>query len=381
MRITEIDSFVLTAPTGGLDWIGGRTDTWDTALIRVRTDEGLYGLGEVSQGAAGAGAVGGIAACLAPIVLGMDPQRPAAVRHALYNRSLFWARGGICQGVISAIENACWDITGKARGVPVHQLLGGLARDEIRVYASIGLGATPEFILNDVVKAQEAGYDLLKVRSFKNVHRTIELLQDVQRVLKPGTRILFDAIMGIAAEPWTFKEALAVGRQLESMDAVLFEEPCRAEDIGGYVELRKRLDIPVAGVESYNTRFDFQRLIDAGGVDVVQPDATIVGGITEFLAVAAYAQAHFIKVVPHTWGSSVTRMTNYQAALACPWCELVEHSTYHNPLVDALLVDGPLTITNGRFAAPTAPGLGVHITDEIIATYGHYIPGQGIHAA
>src|SRR5215472_9406535 len=258
MRITAIDSIVLTAPTGGLDWIGGRTDTWDTALVRVTTDEGLYGLGEVSQGASGAGAVAGIAACLAPIVVGMDPQRPAAVRHALYNRSLFWARGGIPQGVISAIENACWDIAGKAIGLPVHRLLGGPAREDIRVYASIGLGPTEEFILNDVVKAQEQGYDLLKVRSFKNVPRTIELLEEVQKVLRPGTRILFDAIMGVAAEPWTFKEALAVGHKLETMDAVLFEEPCRTEDINGYVELRKRLDIPIAGAETYNSRFDFQ---------------------------------------------------------------------------------------------------------------------------
>src|SRR5262249_16118957 len=146
---------------------GGRTDTWDTALVRVTTDEGLYGLGEVSQGASGAGAVPGIAACLAPIAQGMDPQRPAAVRHALYNRSLFWARGGISSGVISAIENACWDIAGKARNLPVHELLGGGARDQIRVYASIGLGGTPEKILNDAVKAQKAGFDLLKVRSFK----------------------------------------------------------------------------------------------------------------------------------------------------------------------------------------------------------------------
>jgi len=381
MRITGIDSIVLTAPTGGLDWIGGRADTWDTALVRVTTDEGLYGLGEVSQGASGAGAVAGIAACLAPIAVGMDPERPAAVRHALYNRSLFWARGGISQGVISAIENACWDISGKAHGIPVYQLLGGLARDQIRVYASIGLGATPEFILNDVVKAQEAGYDLLKVRSFKNVHRTIELLEDIKRVLKPGTRILFDAIMGIAPEPWAFKESLAVGRKLEMMDAVLFEEPCRTEDIDGYVELRKRLDIPVAGVETYNSRFCFQRLIDAGGVDVVQPDATIVGGITELLAVAAYAQSKFIKVVPHTWGSSVTRMANYQAALSCPWCELVEHSPYENPLVDALLAEGPLKIANGRFTAPTAPGLGVRINDDVIEKYAHYSPGKGIHAS
>src|SRR5215469_12768363 len=155
MRITAIDSIVITAPTGGLNWIGGRTDTWDTALVRVRTDDGLYGLGEVSQGASGAGAVAGIVACLLPIALGMDPRRPTTVRHALYSRSLFWARGGICQGVISAIENACWDIAGKAHELPVHRLLGGPVREHIRVYASIGLGATEEFILRDVVKAQD----------------------------------------------------------------------------------------------------------------------------------------------------------------------------------------------------------------------------------
>src|SRR5687768_15790535 len=123
MKIIDVKTFVLTAPTGGLDWIGGRLESWDTALVQVITDEGTYGLGEVTQAATAAGAVGGIVEMLKPTLLGLDPTRPREVHHVAYNTSLFWARGGIASGAISAIEIACWDIAGKSAGLPVCRLL------------------------------------------------------------------------------------------------------------------------------------------------------------------------------------------------------------------------------------------------------------------
>lgn len=378
MKIIDIKTFALTAPTGGLDWIGGRLESWDTALVQVLTDEGTYGLGEVTQAATAAGAVAGIAEMLKPVLLGLDPTRPREVQHVAYNTSLFWARGGICSGVISAIEIACWDIAGKAAGLPVCKLLGGPVTDSLPVYASVGLGKTIDDVVGSVVKNQQAGFQFIKVRALQNAHRTLEMLDQVEDALAPGVRIMLDAVQSLTFTPWSFKEALEVGRKLGRMNAVFYEEPVRAEDVEGYVELRKRLDVPLAGVETYHSPHEFKKLIAAGGVDIAQPDATIVGGIGALHAVASLAQVHGVRTVPHTWGAAGTLQANHHAAFSHPNIPMVEFSTYHNPLVDALLVDGSYPIRDGRVHAPKAPGLGIQLTEAVIAQYGTYKPGEGI---
>lgn len=378
MKIVDIKTVVLSAPTGGLDWIGGRLETWDTALVQVVTDEGLYGLGEVTQAATAAGAVSGIAEMLKPVVLGLDPTRPRQVQQVAYNTSLFWARGGICSGVLSAIEIACWDLAGKAAGLPVCQMLGGPVADSLPVYASVGLGKSIEEVVASVVKSQKAGFKFIKVRALQDPRTTLAMLDVVQDTLEPGVRIMLDAVQSLTFTPWSFKEALEVGRQLGRMDAVFYEEPVRAEDIDGYAQLRRRLDVPIAGVETFHSPYEFQKLIAAGGIDIAQPDATIVGGIGALHTVASIAQASGVRTTPHTWGSAGTVQANHHAAFSHPNVPMVEFSTYHNPLVDALLVAGSYPIRDGRVQAPTQPGLGLHLTDEVIAKYSNYKPGEGI---
>jgi L-alanine-DL-glutamate epimerase-like enolase superfamily enzyme len=378
VKIIDIKTVLLSAPTGGLDWIGGRLETWDTALIQVITDEGIYGLGEVTQAATAAGAVPGIAEMLKPVLIGLDPRRPRQVQHVAYNTSLFWARGGICSGVISAIEIACWDIAGKAAGVPVCNLLGGPVRDSLPVYASAGLGKTVQDVVASVVASQKAGFKYVKVRALHNPRITLDMLDAVQDALEPGVRMMLDAVQSLTFTPWSFKEALEVGKKLGRMNAVFYEEPVRAEDIEGYVELRRRLDVPIAGVETFHSPHEFQKLIAAGGIDIAQPDATIVGGIGALHTVASIAQIAGVRTTPHTWGAAGTVQANHHAAFSHPNVPMVEFSTYHNPLVNALLVDGSYPIHDGQVQAPTQPGLGIHLTGEVIAKYSNYRPGEGI---
>lgn len=378
MKIIDIKAFVLSAPTGGLDWIGGRLESWDTAFVQVITDEGTYGLGEVTQAATAAGAVSAIVDMLKPTLLGLDATRPREVHHVAYNTSLFWARGGISTGVISAIEIACWDIAGKSSGLPVCQMLGGPVSDSLPVYASVGLGKTVEDVVTSVTQNQTAGFKFIKVRALQNASKTLEMLDAVEDALLPDVRIMLDAVQSLTFTPWRFKEALAVGKKLGLMNAVFYEEPVRAEDIEGYVELRKRLDVPIAGVETYHSVTEFKQLIAAGGIDIAQPDATIVGGISTLHAVASLAQVFGVKTIPHTWGAAGTTQANHQAAFSHPNIQMVEFSTYPNPLVAELMVEGSYTITEGRVKAPTAPGLGIHLTEAIIEKYSTYKPGEGI---
>jgi L-alanine-DL-glutamate epimerase-like enolase superfamily enzyme len=332
----------------------------------------------VTQAATGAGAVAGIVEMLKPTLLGLDPTRPLEMHNVAYNTSLFWARGGIAGGVVSALEIACWDIAGKAAGLPVCRMLGGPVVDSLPVYASVGLGKTVADVVASVVKNQDAGFKFIKVRALQNQHRTLEMLEQVEDALAPGVRIMLDAVQSLTFTPWTFKEALEVGRKLGKMNAVFYEEPVRAEDVEGYVELRKRLDVPLAGVETYHSVYEFKRLIAAGGVDIAQPDATIVGGIGALHAVASIAQAHGVHTIPHTWGAAGTLQANHHAAFAHPNVPMVEFSTYHNPLVNALLAEGGYPIKDGRVRAPTAAGLGLRLTEEVIAKFGDYKPGEGI---
>lgn len=381
MRITKIDTIVLSAPTGGLDWIGGRLETWDTALVRIWTDEGVYGLGEVTQAATAAGAVEGIAQMFASTVIGLDPTRPRSVQQAAYNASLFWARGGIAAGVLSAIEIACWDIAGKVAGLPVCRLLGGPVEDRLPVYASVGLGKNMEDVVGSVHEAQDSGYRFIKVRALHDARQTIEMLDAVEEMLAPGVRIMLDAIQSLTYTPWVFKDAIEVGRRLERMDAVFYEEPLRAEDIEGYCALRRKLDVPIAGAETRHSPKEFADLISAGGVDIAQPDATIVGGICALHTVASFAALHGVRTIPHTWGAAGTIAANHHAAFAHPNIRMVEFSPYTNPLVPALRGGVAYDVQDGFVVAPTEPGLGISITDEVAERFGGYRPGEGIRTS
>jgi len=378
VKITSVRAVLLSHPydtRDGLEWVGGYISSWDAALVEVRTDTGLTGIGEVAQGIMGAAAVPGIVEGLAQYVVGEDPRRVTHLRDRLYDRTVFWARGGIATGVIGAIECALWDILGKARGLPVYELLGGLAHDRLPLYASGGLGTTVEQIVAFARESEAKGFGIVKVRGIKTPDDSIAVARAVRDALRPETGFVLDAVQGCASRPWAVSEAVRVGTALEELRPRWFEEPCRAENIQGYAEVRRRVRVPVSGVESYATRFEFAALIEADGVDIVQPDAAMVGGITEVQRVAAVAATRFLTVILHTWGTAVTVMANLHAAFATAIIPMVEFCQIPNPLREALYAE-PLRIEAGHVLPPTAPGLGVTLTPAIERAFPH-LPGRG----
>ncbi|MFI6321176.1 mandelate racemase/muconate lactonizing enzyme family protein [Nonomuraea sp. NPDC050556] len=375
MKITGIRPVLLSHSSGGLEWVGGRIDTWDGALVELTTDAGVTGLGEVAQGIMAAQAVPGLVETLRPYLIGRTIDPPGEVGDALRDRTAFWARGGVASGVIAAVEVAAFDAVGKAYGVPAHELLGGLRHERVEAYASGGLGTDEEQVIAWVKAMEAQGFQTVKFRAMTGPSRTIGLVDRVAAALQPGTRFVLDAVQGCAASPWALDDVIRVGRHLEQYEPRWFEEPCRAEDVAGYAAVRAAVGVPISGVESYSTRQEFERLLERGGVDVAQPDVGMVGGPVEFQRVAAAAFAAGLDCVPHVWSTGVNLMASVHTAFATPSMDLVELCTLPNPLRASLLVE-PLRIVGSHVLPPTAPGLGVRLTPAVEQRFA-FQPGRG----
>lgn len=367
LRISGLRAVLLSYayPRGEeLTWVGGTIRSWDAALVEVTLDDGTTGIGEVGAGIMAATAVPGITEAYRPYVLDRDFDHPGRIGDHLRAYTAFWSRGGIVGGVAGAIETAAFDAVGRRAGVPVHALLGGLARPTIEAYASGGLGTTFDEV-SDWASAQVAtGFATVKFRAMSDPDTTIELLEHVVARLPEGTQFVIDAVQACASAPWSVEDAIRVGHEASRLGARWYEEPCQADDVPGYVRVREAVDVPVSGVESNGSVRQFAELIGAGGVDIAQPDVTFVGGPVAFGRVSAIAHEAGIRCVPHVWGSAVTLAANLHTVFADPHVELYEYCTLPNPLRDALLTE-PVRLRDGRITAPTAPGLGVRLSPEI----------------
>ncbi|GLI26649.1 D-galactarolactone cycloisomerase [Agromyces rhizosphaerae] len=367
LTVTEVRAVLLSHryPQGEeLTWVGGTIRSWDAALVEVVLSDGTRGVGEAGAGIMAATAVPGLVDAFRPYIVGAAFESPLEVADHLRAYTAFWSRGGIASGVAGAIEIAACDAVAKRAGVPVHELLGGAARDRIRAYASGGLGTTFEQVADWAATQVAAGFEIVKFRAMSDPDTTLRLLDHVTATLPDGTRFVIDAVQACASTPWSAEDAIRVGTRAAELGALWYEEPMQADDVAGFARVRAAVDVPVSGVESNGTVREFAELIGAGGVDLAQPDATFVGGFRAFSRVARLAHGAGVDCVPHVWGSGVTFAANLHAALAEPTVELFEYCTLPNPLRDALLIE-PTDFVDGTIGAPSAPGLGVQLTEEI----------------
>ncbi|MGW0936908.1 mandelate racemase/muconate lactonizing enzyme family protein [Streptomyces sp. NPDC002666] len=380
MKISSVRSVLLGYDTAGdppLEWVGGRFSSWDAALVEVRLDSGATGLGEVAQGTMAAEAVPGLLDALRRYLPSHD--LPAVeLGDYLRDRTRFWARGGISSGVVAALEIACLDAESKEAGLPLWQHLRGHADgvpERVEVYASGGLGTTPEQVAQWNAEQEAAGHRTVKFRAMRDPQTTIDLMHAIVPKLAPTTRFCLDAVQGCASSPWSVEDAILVGREAAALGARWYEEPCAAEDHAGYAAVRKAVDTDVTGVESHSVLEDFLHLIDAGGVDIAQPDLSMIGGWAQFRRVAEHAAARGIGCVPHVWGSGVQLMTSLHAAIAAG-LPLVEMCTLLNPMRDATMT-APLKVVDGHVTVPTGPGAGGVLPERAEEVF-PYRPGAGM---
>jgi L-alanine-DL-glutamate epimerase-like enolase superfamily enzyme len=273
---------------------------------------------------------------------------------------------GFAKNVISGIEGALWDVKGKAFGVPVYELLGGARVNEIALYASGGTGKSLDDLAAELQSYAAAGFTAVKIR---DRDYDLEIVRRSRAALGSDVALIVDANHSFTPRPARLPEALRYAERLRECDVWFWEEPLAVGDCTGYQRLVAAGIVPISGGETLNAAELFRQHIDARTFDIVQPDASVVGGIGECLR---YAEQRGLQGICHAWTSSPCQAANVQAAFAAG-SRWLEWAMPYNVLREAVLVEA-WRIVDGKLQQPTAPGLGVELTEEVQAKYA-YVPG------
>jgi D-galactarolactone cycloisomerase len=294
----------------------------------------------------------------------------------LYNRIKDYGPRGMVTSAMSGIDIALWDIIGKACGQPIHKLIGGAHRTEVTAYATglyfIDMDRLVEEAVEEARDYVEQGFTAVKMKiGLGDPKLDIRRVAAVREAIGDKVRLMVDA-----NHCFTVPQAIRLGRELEKLDVEWFEEPISPEDIDGYVEVTRALDMAVAGGENEFTRWGFRDLVVRKAMDIVQPDVCAAGGISECRKIATLASAHGVECVPHAWGSAIglAATLHFLAALPDqppsfrPMPPLLEFEQCENPFRDHLSRE-PITLNRGKVQIPTGPGLGIDIDRSVLDRY------------
>lgn len=326
-------------------------------MVTVTTESGLVGRGYTWALAAGGTAMRRVLQDdIGPDVVGLDACDHEQILHRLYWKTQGVGRHGLVTQAIAAVDLALWDLKGQLAELPLYRLLGGL-RDRAPAYGSDG-----GWLNMSVEEMVQAGHEYLGVglRGVKlkvghdDPSIDIDRVSGVRDALGPEAWIAVDA-----NQKWDLPRATRAGRAFEQMGCAWFEEPMLCDDVIGHARLSRRLDIPVALGETLGSRFEIHSFLEAGAVEVVQPDLARIGGITEFLRVAALCEIYRCPVEPHL-------MMEASVHLACgvPGVEGLEYMPWLTPAFSA-----PLRLEDGNLLAPQGPGLGLEISDSLVEQF------------
>jgi D-galactarolactone cycloisomerase len=338
-------------------------------IVEVLTDEDVIGVGSVFTSKA---LVAGSVKLLRPLLVGERADEPARVSEKL-RQSTFWqGRGGAVEHAISGIDIALWDLMGKICNQPVARLLGGYYRTRIKPYGSI-LFDEPGPLRDKLQRTVARGFKAIKLgwRPFgRRDARTDEILvQTARDAVGPGVELMVDAGGSEQFWPHGYKWALQTARMLANYDIVWFEEALPPDDLEGYIELRRHAPLPIATGEVLTRRQSFRPFLERGAVDVIQPDCTKCGGITEALRIAWMAYEHNVLYVPHGWNTAIGLAADLHLTAAVPVALYVEFLT-PSPYIDDIITVPFRPDAEGFLTVPTAPGLGVELNREALARYG-----------
>jgi len=368
VKITDVEAIHLTLPERQSIADG----TQDAIIIRVHTDEGIAGIGEVDSSPHVIKAVieapmsHSLCYGLKGVLIGEDPLDVEPLWEKMYRASIFYGRRGAAIQAMSGVDIALWDIVGKASGKPIYKLLGGGYRTEIRAYGSTLFEDTPEGMAKSVARHREQGFTAVKFGwgiFGKDPKHDERLVAAARKEAGDDMDILVDA--GLVFNAAT---AIRTARMLESYNVFWFEEPLPPDDYDGYARLADAVDIPIAAGEEESTRYGFADLMDRGRIDVVQPDVTRAGGISESKKIAAMAHRRNLPCVPHAWSTGIIVAASLQLIAAIPNALFLEYCTWDSPLRWEL-VDEQFPLHDGRVAIPDKPGLGIELNEEIIERY------------
>lgn len=365
-KIVEVKPFAL-----------GTSATRNIILVRIRTDDGYEGIGEGTIHHK-VRAIHGAMNDFAEYLVGKDPSQIERHWQALYRNSFF--RGGPIQcTALSAIEQALWDIQGKVLNRPVWALLGGAARDRIRVYTHAG-GPTPEVAVERAQRLVAAGHRALKlgiptpvepILDTKVLRAAVEQFRAVREAVGPDVDLMVDCHAKL-----TPPFATRLAQELAPFNLLFFEEPLPPENADALATVARSSPIAVATGERLFTRWGFRDIVEKQAAAVLQPDIGHAGGILETKKIAALAETYYASLAPHNPRGPVVTMVSLQIA-ACTPNFLIQEMVSEDILRAEMLVE-PLEVVDGFVKLPTAPGLGIKF-DEALAERFPYKPLDTLH--
>jgi D-galactarolactone cycloisomerase len=369
MRITEIRSAGLRGATPEGGWSTElRPDDCVHTLIAIHTDAGLTGLGSVFANDA---LVRGALQVLEPLYRGETALEPERLSEKLHQHTFWQGRGGSITHTISGVDIALWDLLGQATGQPIGRLLGGRHRSRVRPYASL-LMQEPAALADHLAAIKAQGFSAFKIGwgpfGRKSAGLDEAIVKAARNAVGADALLMVDAGASDAFWPQGYKWALRTADMLASHGVHWFEEPLVPDALTDYIHLRQRAPLPIAGGEVLTRRQSFQPWLQGGAFDIVQPDVTKVGGISEERRIAWMAQENGIRFIPHGWNTAVGLAADLQLASAFRDTDLVEYLT-GSPFIDAIAAGGWRLDAEGMLPIPTAPGLGLRLDPDEVAKY------------
>lgn len=342
LKITMIDTFVLK-------------NSW--VFLKISTNAGIVGWGEMLKDKSKTCAAG--AKQVEPYLIGKDPRRVVHHWQAIYRHS-FYRGGPVLTSILSGIDQALWDIKGKALGLPVHELLGGPTRNKIRIYGSkrdAQEGKVKAFKIG--IRAQGRGTHRY-VESPAFVQETTEKFSQLRESLGPDVDIGID--FHGATQPQT---AMLLMKALEPYQPLFYEEPVQCQNVDVMAELASKTHIPVATGERIFTKWGFREILEKKAAGILQPDVCYAGGITELRLIAGMAEAHYVPLAPHNPQGPCSLAASCQIAAAIPNFMIQEGGTHtHENLLKV-----PFKQQNGFLPLLTGPGLGIEIDEEKLRSH------------
>lgn len=365
MKITDIRTLRLRAPMSAQGRVESRTGLRThryAFLVEVHTDAGITGVGSCSGNGLVLEAI--VAHVLKPLLVGTDPLAIEEIWDTAYFRAGVRAFGSRGVGVValSGVDIALWDLAGKVKRAPVHELLGGKVRDRVEVYAT---ALYPEATAAVVEKAEalaRRGFHGIKIKVGFDLARDIEIVTAVRSALGPDFPLMTDANMGYGLD------AALAAAAFEKLGTGWLEEPLFMEDVAGHARLKAATAVPVALGENLHTRFAFESFMARDAVDVLQPDVARTGGISEGRTIAAAAAERGLPVSLHTYGDGIALAASLHLAAVLDNGAVMEFDCNENPLRSHLLQE-PLEPDNGSMRPPDGPGLGVTLDPEALRRF------------
>jgi L-alanine-DL-glutamate epimerase-like enolase superfamily enzyme len=368
MKITKVECIHLRLPTVTLAADG----TQDDLIVRVHTDEGIVGIGEVDSCAPVAGAIVGAPRAsknvtgLADLLVGENPLEIHRLWDKMYQGTMYYGREGAVLHAMSGIDIALWDIAGKAYKQPVYKLLGGGYRTRLRAYASLLFGDTPQQTHDLARKFARQGYTAIKF-GWGPFGQEEGLDRDHAMAAREGMGPKVDLLIDVGC-CWDWRTAVRREEVLRPAQPYWIEEPLARDDVKGYGRLTERSQTRIAAGEQEAALEGFDRLIREGGIDIVQPDVTRCGGLTGILRVCAIAAFCKRQVANHSFKTGISVAASLHFLAAIPNAFALEYCVAESPLRWETTVQ-KFAHVDGFVDVPQAPGLGIDLNPETVEKY------------